>query len=91
MENLKNNLDDYLKEILPETQDEFIKLNRINDELSVIMKHCDDKITFTKSDLQDYLDLGFKYKKIEGFKLCVDKLKELLPEAFSETKEAGDK
>ena len=71
-------LNEYRSAMLPENEFDLAKLNALNNELQVVLKHSADKVTFGKDELNIYHDLGFRYKMIEGFNLAIDYLKTLI-------------
>ena len=72
MKEMLEAINDYQKKLFNESDDEFSKLNMINTQLATVIEHSDEKISFIKARLQEYFDLAFKYKMIEGFNICKD-------------------
>ena len=76
MENLIKNIEKYRNETFPESKEELEKVNKINYELNIVAKHSDDKITFDKKMLFEFIDLACKYKIIEGLSVAISLIKD---------------
>lgn len=76
MENTIKELETYLHETYPESLNELQKLNNLNMEIRIVAEHSDEKITFHKALLLEYIELACKYKLIEGFNNAILYLKD---------------
>lgn len=87
---LKEQLIPVKENLLPLTQDDQIAFERCSAELSILLKHSDQKITMEKSLLETYISGLIKTCKRDGFDTCLRVLEVLENSSSSKVNKEAD-